>query len=211
MQAVRDPEFKLEFKLPNGEILYLHESYKGRYYADSIQRIYVDDAKKNVPMTDEWKNIDCEKYEKRNEYVDERNMDRYSAVETYVIAENTNWKEAGLVKSYDGDFACNCSYSTKLEVILMQDDYKRQLFIDWKGAYSLGDYVSGLEESLYEELYNNFEKHGVTIYEDSYFGISFYTDRGEHTELEIDKSDLASMVVSIRIIEHEYKIIEKTK
>lgn len=202
-------KFNQRFELPNGEILQIHDSYKGQFYAHAIQAIYLDEPDRNVMMSDEWKACNCKKVEKESLYVNPKENTRGSAKVTYVTARNLDWVEYPLVKSYDSDFCINCEYKIKIEVVLMAEEYKRRLFVEWNGRFSMADYLRNLEDNLIEEFVENYDRHGIKIYEDDYecFGVVFYTDLGEYTELEIEKKDLVSMVASVRVVEFESNIV----
>lgn len=204
-----ESEYNQRFVLPNGEILKLHKNYKGQFYAHGIQAIYLDEPERTVLMDEKWSKSDCKKFEKDSMYINTDSNKSGAVKVTYVTAENLDWVEYPLVKNYDSDFCINCEYKTKIEIILMAEEYKRRLLVEWNGNLSMADYLNDLEERLAEELIENFEKHNIKIYEDHYesFGITFYTDQGEFTELEIEKSQLASMVASVKIVEFESKIV----
>ena len=205
---MNEEKYTQRFKLPNGEILKIHESYKGEFYAHCIQTIYHDQPEDNQLMSGKWKALECDQFERSDSYLDRENNMRGTMTRTFVTARNLEWDKGGITSYYDSEFSSNCEYHTKIEIVLMVEEYKRRFFIEWDGAYSLTDWLKDLEDNLNEEFLDNYN-HGIKIYEeDEMYGITFYSDKGESIELEIDKNNLASMISSIKIVTFNSKIVK---
>ncbi len=210
-----DGNYNQVFILPDGEEIKVRDNYMGRYLALPIQRIYNDPENQadNQLMDDKWENLNCRKIEVTRDYVRKTDHKIRKAIETMIIAEKKDWTEYPLVKNYDADFCCNCDYYTKIEVVLMAEEYSRRLFFDWNGNMSVADFIANcvdeivqniLEEpdSFYAKIEN--DDNDLTIY------LEFYTDDGEYCELELHDYEIEKMIASVRVVEFTRTINNKS-
>lgn len=206
------------FVLPDGSETKVLDSYMGRYLQIPIQRIYQnpEHQKDNHLMDDKWKNLDCRKVEVFKNYINRETLEPRPAIETMVIAENKDWVDYPLVKSYTGEKACNCEYYTKVEVILMDDEYSRRLFFDWKGTLSAYDFMTDCAERILDEILEKPDKYYAKINDEDSRNpvvvLQFYSDDGEAVDIEIEgERDIENRIVSVRVVEFVEKIIDENK
>lgn len=210
-----DENYSQVFILPDGEEIQVRDNYMGKYLALPIQRIYSDpeDQSDNQLMGDKWKNIDCRKIEVARSYVRRNDHKIRGAVETMIVAEKKEWLDYPLVKNYDAEFCCNCDYYTKIEVVLMAEEYSRRLFFDWNGKLSAYDFMQDIAERIIEEIIEDpvayhakiedAENHEPTIF------LEFYTDDGEYCELELHGDrEIERMIASVRVVGFTQTIID---
>lgn len=208
--------FNQIFVLPNGTEIEVRDSYMGKYLALCIQRIYhkPEDQKDNILMPEQWQEVDCRKFEVNREYVSRENHKIRSCTETMIIAENKNWQEYPLIKAYTGEHCDNCEYYTKIEVVLMDEDYSRRLIFDWKGNLTLGDFADDCAERIVQKIVENpgafYAKVENENSHDPIIYLEFYNDNGEYYELELDGvRAIEGKIASIRVIEFTEKIIDR--
>jgi hypothetical protein len=207
-------EYNQIFILPDGEEIKVRDDYMGRFLAIPIQRIYTDpeDQVDNQLMEERWKNLDCRKIEVHKSYVKkgEQRIIRH-AVETMIIAEKKNWTEYPLVKTYDAEFCYNHEYYTKVEVVLITDNYSRRLYFDWNGEMNAYDFMQNITDRIVEAIIENPSAHHAVI-EDEYGPIiflEFYTNDGEHCKFELyGDRDIERMIASVRVVEFTQTIVE---
>jgi len=202
------------FLLPNGSEIGVISSYMGRFIAVPIQTIYKEkeDQDKNEYMDKTWEKL-IEKYKDKFYSKQEilYNFDiskRFVATTTYVIAEDKNWKEYPPVKYYSGEEY----FYTKIEIILMSEEYSRRLFIDWKG--NMLSFIENIGDNLWEKFTEDreFAEREFIKYdeEEKTLSLEFYSDRGESVDIDLEKeSELEEMIMSVRVI--GYEDIDKQK
>lgn len=191
------------------------ESYQGRYLKVLIAREY-EDPKENKY---------CEKYNEIMEnhkdkvYVkgelifDANKGTTMNCKSTYMILENKDWKEYETVKEYQGEQIQNTEYKMKIEIILIDDEYSRRLFFDYKGEgrfkTNLSDIVEDLD-NIFDELKENKEDNYIkeSDYDDEHISMEFYSDLGDYVDIEMDEKEFKSKIASIRVVEYEEEIID---
>lgn len=202
------------FVLPDGSETKVLDSYMGRYLQIPIQRIYQKPEHQgdNQLMDEKWKNLDCRKIEVPKHYINRETMEERPATETMILAENKNWVEYPLVKSYTGEHACNCEYFTKVEVVLMDEEYSRRLFFDWKGTLSVFDFMEDCADRILEEILENPEKYYAKTEEDDrrpIIYLDFYSEDGESANIEIEgERGIENRIASVRVVEFTEKIVD---
>lgn len=201
------------YVLPNGKEVEMINSYEGRYMRLLVKREYLSGPKKgDIAEAEEWKDVECKKIEKANMVANQDLLEVMEVLDTYILAEKKDWnKYPNDIENYTADYAMNCEYSSVIEVVLQTEEYKRRLFINFEGRYSFLDFVSGLEDNLWEELTENKDKYFIKN-EDEVMVIEFYTDEGEYTDIEFySPGELAKAVRSVRVVEFNEKIVEYKK
>lgn len=203
------------FISPLGAKYEVRESYQGRYLKVLIAREYED------PKENEY----CEKYNeiiknhKDKVYVkgelifDTNKGTTMNCKSTYMILENKDWKEYETVKEYQGEQIQNTKYKMKIEMILIDDEYSRRLFFDYKGEgrfkTNLSDIVEDLD-NIFDELKENKEDNYIkeSDYDDEHISMEFYSDLGDYVYIEMDEKEFKSKIASIRVVEYEEEIID---
>lgn len=203
-----DQNYNQVFVVPDGTELKVLDSYRGRYLQQPIQRIYQkpEHQSENALMEDKWKGIDCKKIEVYRHYVDRDTMEKRPAVETMVIAENKNWVEYPLAKSYTAEYACNCEYYTKVEVVLMDEKYSRRLFFDWKGKSFVFNFMKNCATEILESILEDPDKYYAKVENENdqnpIIYLEFYSDNGELVQLELEgEREIERRIASIRVVE----------
>jgi phage pi2 protein 07 len=203
------------FILPDGSEIKVLDSYMGRYLQIPIQRIYQKPEHQgdNVLMADKWKNLDCKKIEVFRHYVDRDTLEERPAIETMILAEKKDWVEYPLAQSYTGNYACNCQYYTKVEVVLKDEEYSRRLFFDWNGTRSVYDFMEYCPDIIISEILENPEKFYASVEDensnDPIIHLEFYSDSGEAVKIELEgERAIRDRIASIRVIEFTEKILD---
>lgn len=208
-------DYNQVFILPDGEEIKVRDNFMGRYLALPIQRIYTDpeDQADNQLMDEKWKNFDCRKVEVQRTYVKKNSHALRAAVETMIIAEKKDWIEYPLVKNYDADFCCNCDYYTKVEVVLMAEEYSRRLYFDWNGRSNAYDFMQDIAETIVQEIIEDAAAFHARVEDensnDPTIYLEFYSDDGEYSEFELHGDrEIERMVASVRVVEFTLTIID---
>jgi hypothetical protein len=214
--ANNDNKFTQTFVLPDGSETKVLESYMGRYLALPIQRIFKkpEHQKYNSYMEEKWKNSDCRKIEVPKLYMDRELWEEKPAIETMILAENKNWVEYPLASLYTGEHAVNCEYFTKIEVVLMDEEYSRRLFFSWKGTLTLADFIDDCAEQIMEKILEAPDKFYATVEDaDSInptIGLEFYTNDGASVWLELcGIYGIANRIASVRVVEFIQKVVDE--
>jgi len=207
-----DSKYTKMYTLPTGEEIGVLDSYKGRYIAVPIQRIYKDEKRKdkNKLMAEKWVKCDCLKIEKSISLYDKELHELFHATDTSILAEDKNWVEYPTVSYYDTECS-NTRATTKIEIILQKEGFSRRLFKEWTGNLSLYDVLQGLADELWEEFCEG--EHGVEISDDEenndLVRLEMYTNNGESCPIEFEEErDIEDAIVSIRVIEFKNEIVK---
>ena len=143
-------------------------------------------------------------------------MESYRAIDTYLLAENKDYKEYPLVEYYDGEFSVNVKVRHKAEVIIQSEEWTKKLYFEWKGKLSFFEFVQHLEDYIEDaamegelkdqgvEYVENYEE----LLEEGPFRILMYNKDGEILEAYLGKNELLNSIISVRLIEFEEQIIE---
>ena len=196
-------EFNKVFVLPNKKEIQVKNTYEGQFLEYLISREYLDEkhAVKNISL-EEWEDIDCRRVQKRRTLFNRDTFEEYQCIDTFVIAEDKGWVEYETTPCYD--ISCsNTQEYKKIEVVLQTEDYKRRLFLEWKGNIMLSSYFSYIADEIYEKIKNG------GINNENYSEIEMYSDNGEYGHIEIESvSNIQNMIVSVRVIEFKSKVFD---
>ena len=204
------------FTLPNGEEAKVKDTYMGRYISLLVGRKYTDpdnDGAKNIPINEEWLSEKIKKIEIPHQVGNHEDSKLHSVMDTYVLAEDKNWVEYPNVKIYVGDHAQNCTYYTKIEVLLLDEEgYSRRIFLEWGGAYNFINYIAQLSDNLWGEIYEHPEKYNANVDDDNEtLSIEMYNDEtGDATIVEFENErQLGKLICSARVVEFTETIVKE--
>ena len=211
------------YVLPNGEEIEVIESYLGEYIRLHKRREYLSgDSKGQVKETDDWKDIEnddrFQKIEETNMVASlEGNLEVQQVRDTFVLAKRKDHRISKPIEYYSHELAINCRYKTEIKIKLQDEEYKRDIYMEWSGNLSFFDFVENIEDNLWEEIMENGEKHFVrypdkdreNIYEDNDISLEFYTDEGKYEHIDIPNSrKLAQMIVGIELVDFDIEIFD---
>lgn len=211
------------YVLPNECEIKVRDSYCGEYIRLHKCREYLSgDKKGEILQTDDWKDIRKDDRFKKIEEINmvaslEGDFKLQEVKDTFVLAKRKETRPVKNIEHYTHEHARNCKYHTAIKIKLQDEDYKRDLIVEWDGKFSVFNFIDNLEDNLWEELMENGEKHFVTypdkdredIYEEEYPTLEFYTDEGKFLDIELESSyKLAQMVIGIELIEFNEEIVK---
>lgn len=210
--------------LKNEEKLELKDDYEwyGQKYGIRIGIIYDDGTVKssfkkdidnnNTEIFDRLRN-DIKLY---TDHVELRNYDTYGlkgATRYYIPYKVKNHcSNKQTITDCYVERCNNVHYSVEYEILLVADEqYKRYITVEYKtdGSHStsLYDEIKCIEED-FEEWFSE-GTNGFKIDEDGIKSVTFYNDIGEHLDIDIESiDDLLDMIMSIKVIKCDSKIIE---
>lgn len=137
--------------------------------------------------------------------------DIYTATDTYLLAENENYKEYPTIGDYiEFGMASNARYFHKIEIHIVTGVWQRKLYMQWHGNIGLSNMLSSLEDSFQEAIIDGeFETQGVTMdEEDDGVNISLWTNNGDITTTEIDYNELYDSIAGVRVVEYKEEILD---
>lgn len=201
------------FKLSNGEE-FVMEGNEGKRLRILASRKYINQKKrKDVEMPENLINSSDERITKQVTLRDRETFEKIEAVDTYLLAENKDFKEYPSVEFYNGEFAINVEVRHKAEVILKADDWTKHLYFDWKGKMNFFDFFKNVPERIMEgAMDGKLKSQGVKFlgeedcYEES-VEILMHKENGEYITIEMTEREVESSVVSVKLVEFEEKMI----
>jgi hypothetical protein len=198
------------FLLPNGEEMEVKEYWRGQYCKVRVGVKYdtEDRAGDNVEVISKWDGYEI--LEESKMYWNHELKKEGYRTDYSVIAKRKDWEECETVKEYTTG-ACNTKESTKIEVLLICDEYKRRIFRVWTGSNGHGCTLGDILDDIVDDLYEGFceGENGAEYNEDDdSVSIDMYTDNGDREMICLKEFPLKDMIVSIRIVEFKSEIVD---
>lgn len=203
-----------EFKLSTGNT-FIVDGNDGKYARVLIERKYLDGNKEDLEMREIYKDVPEEKIVVNNEIYDFDNDESFNVQDTFILAENVNYKKSLVTDYYDGNFSINIKHKHCVLLEFNYDGWKKRLDVEWEdsGSNSVNffEYVSYLKENLAEDLFDGkFKTQGIERVhddEDIDYTVTMYNDLGEFKTIFIRESELMNSLVGISLVDYEYEII----
>lgn len=163
-----------------------------------------------------FKNSPDKRIEKEVSLRNSKTLDRYQAIDTYLLAENKDYIEYPLVNYYDGEFAMNVKVEQKAEVIIQLEEWTKRIYFDWKGNLSFYDFIRYLEDNVEEDFIDGkLEQQGCEYaedyqerLEDGPYLLKMYNNEGDTLDAYLRKNQLLSSIVSVRLVDFKMEIVD---
>lgn len=206
------------FTLASGQT-FEQEGATGKYLQVLAKRVYTSPEEKKDEIG--FDNI-VDAIDKRVTYpVMLRNRTTHEAMEandTYLLAENKDYKDYSVVDEYDGESAMNASERFLIEVVLILQEWKTRLLIPFRGrGFSFFDVAKDINERIWDMAVEEQEEgegdilkeQGVSIEEDGHeLQVVMWRHEGDYETIDVNERDLENAIASIRLVEFEH-IIDK--
>lgn len=206
------------FELSNGE-KFEKEGFNGRYIQVLGHREKIDKEGNCVEtlfqMPDKFKNS-SDKRVTTQVRLGSLSAESFDGLDTYLLAENKEYKEYPLVTYYDGEFAINVKPYHKVEVVIQVEEYTKRFFVDWKGNISFYDFIQHIDRNLLDDIAEGkLKEQGIKYIKDYQeqceegpYMLEMQTDEGETLSVYLRENELLNSIISARVIEFELNIIE---
>lgn len=201
----------MAFKLSNGETFENKHDYSDRKYLRVLIAREKSDGTTLLESSESAEGMTDKRVQDTVTLASKDFNDIYTATDTYLLAENENYKEYPTLDEYiEFGMASNCSYFHKIEIHIVTGVWQRKLYMQWRGNVGLSNMLSSLEDSLQEAIIDGeFETQGVTMNEDEEtVNITLWTNDGDINTTEIDYDELHQSITGVRVIEYKEEILD---
>lgn len=167
-------------------------------------------------IPDEFKKSSDRRIEKEVSLRNSDTLERYQAIDTYLLAENKEYIDYPLVEYYDGEFAINVKVEQKAEVTIQLEEWTKRIYFDWKGNITFYDFVRYLEDNIEEDFINGKLRQQGCVYienykemfEDGPYLLKMYNNEGDTLDAYLRGKQLLSSIVSVRLVDFKMEIID---